>query len=381
MLRWSIRFIAYLFCTVLLLMLVAYLTGFGYLIRGVKASYLKGYTSANIYDAGDFDTRNVANSKDISSLPRSTSYNKIPIPKALEDMLKRTNSTSFLVIKNDSIVWEQYYKDHTDTTRSNSFSMAKTITTMLVQCAIADGKIKSWDARVKDYLPWLEGPFADQVTMRHLSTMMAGLDWPESYYDPFGITARAYYGNDVEKTMKKVKAVSKPGVEYHYQSGATQLLGFCLKKAIDEPIASYASRKLWVPIGAEMSAAWHLDDEDGTELTYCCFNAITRDFGRLGQMVLHHGRYGNQQLVDSAFLEYAATSKQVDWYGQSFWLGKSQGHAFRMMQGTMGQFIIAIPGADMVIVRTGHKYLQARNGIHECCQLYVDESVKTFSTK
>lgn len=378
MLKWLFKFIAYLFFTALLLMLVAYLTGYGYLIRGIRFSYLKGYTSANIYDGNDFDTRAIPNGDMVSPLPKSVFYNRLPMPKALEDMLKDMRSTSFLVMRNDSIVWEYYYGEHTDSTASNSFSMAKSITTLLVQCAIDEGKIKSWDTRVKDYLPWLEGEYADKLTLRHLSTMTSGLDWEESYYNPFGITARAYYGQNVEKTMKKVKVIHAPGEVYNYQSGATQMLGLCLKKALDRPLAAYISEKIWKPIGAERSASWHTDDADGMELTYCCVNAVTRDFASLGQMVLHHGAVGGKQLVDSAFLTMAARPYKTSWYGHSFWLGQSLGHPFHQMQGTMGQFIMVIPETNMVIVRTGHQYLSTGKGIPACAQVYADESVRTW---
>lgn len=378
--KWLLRFIAYLSGLLLLAILLAYITGYDYLIKGVRMSYLSGHSSANIYDAEGFDTRKVDNGAYISALPKSSKYNQIPMPDSLVAMLNRTKTTSFLVIQNDSIVWEYYYNQHRPDTKSNSFSMAKSITTMLVQQAIQEGLIANWDVKVKTYLPWLQGNYSDEITLRHLSTMTAGLDWTESYYDPFGITARLYYGDDAEKTMKRVSVIYKPGESYVYQSGATQLLGLCLQKALKKPIAEYASEKIWQPIGAEMPATWHLDNENGTELTYCCFSATTRDFARLGNMVLHHGKNDkNNSLVDSSFLEFATKPNKVGWYGQSFWLSHSGNTPWYFMQGAQGQFIAMVPDANVVLVRTGNKILRnPKSKIHRCIQNYCDETLATL---
>ena len=370
--------LVYTAAVILLCMLIAYVTGYGYLIRGVTFTYLKGYKSANIYDGNDFDTRTIERGSAISNLPRSVKYNQIALSAELLEMLDRTKTTSFLVLKNDSIVWEYYYRGHTDSTRSNAFSMAKSITTILVQKAIEEKIISGWDTKVKQYLPWLEGPFADKLTMKHLATMTAGLDWSESYYNPFGITARAYYSHDIESAMHRVQVVSEPGMEYQYQSGATQLLGLCLKKALKKPIADYASQKLWKPLGMEMGATWHTDDESGMELTYCCVNAITRDFARIGQMLLHGGKSENGRIIDSAFISNATKPVKADWYGQSFWLGESHHTHYYQMQGTMGQFIIVVPEANVVIVRTGHIYLHSKNGLPECSRTYTDETLNRW---
>lgn len=379
--KWLMRFLAYLGVMLFLAIAIAYITGYDYLIKGVRLSYLSGHTSANIYDASGFDTRKVDNGGFISSLPKSSVYNQIPLSDTLLAMLQKTHSTSFLVLQNDSIVWEYYYEEHKPDSRSNSFSMAKSITTMLVQQAIQAGKIPSWEAKAKAYLPWLQGEFADELTLRHLATMTAGLDWAESYYDPFGITARLYYGNNAEKTMKQVSVANKPGETYVYQSGATELLGLCLKNALGQPIGEFASEKLWKPMGAEMPATWHLDDEDGMELTYCCFSATTRDFARLGNLVLHHGYNSKQQsLVDSAFLDFARKPFKATWYGQSFWLGHTANIPWSSMQGTQGQYIVMVPESNMVIVRTGNKTIKNPNSkINLCLQTYVDGSIALLS--
>lgn len=378
--KWLIRFLAYLGGMLMLLIALAYITGYSYLIKGVRLSYLSGHKSANIYDGNDFDTRKIANSNYVSALPQSYRFNKVPLSQALVNMLQKTQTTSFLVYKKDSLVSEFYYLGHNDTTKSNSFSMAKSITTLLVQQAIQSGKIPGWDTKVNTYLPWIKGAYANELTLHHLSTMTAGLDWNESYVNPLSITARLYYGDDVVKTLQKVSVVNKPGQNYIYQSGATQLLGLCLSKAVGMSVSEFASAQLWQNLGAEMPATWHTDHENGNELTYCCFNAISRDFVRLGALLLHHGKsLKNEQLVDSSFIALATQKNKVAWYGKSFWVGKSAEQDWFMMHGTQGQFIIVIPKSQLVIVRTGHKTEKdPKSKIPACAQLYADETVQLF---
>lgn len=378
-LKWLIKFLLYLAGMLGLVLITAYATGYGYLIKGVKLTYLSGYKSANINDWEGFETRKVNTGGSISALPKSTQYNNIAFSDPLQKMLAQTQTASFLVLRNDSIVAESYFLGHADSSPTNAFSMTKTITTMLVEKAIEEGLIKSWQEKVIDYLPWLKGPYAKELTLWHLSTMTSGSNWDESYYNPFGITARAYYGKDIEATMHKVSIINKPGETYIYQSGNTQLLGLCLKKAIKVPVAEYASEKLWVPLGAESAASWHTDSENGMELTYCCFNAITRDFARLGNMILHHGNSHQSKFIDSNFFSNATKPAKAEWYGQSFWLGHTGETPWFSLQGAHGQYIAIVPSKHLVIVRTGYKQQKdPTSKINACLQTYVNESIKIY---
>jgi len=381
MLRWIFRFVLYVLGTLGLISLVIWVLGYGYLFRGIALSYLKGYNSANIYDGQDFETRKISNGSSTSMLPHCVNYNSIKLSADLQIMLDETGSTSFLVLKNDSIAIENYYLNHKDSTLSNSFSMAKTITTLLVQMAIEEGKIPSWETNAKTYLPWLEGQYASELTLRDLSAMTAGLNWSESYYNPFSITAEAYYGRELEKTMHKVQVVSKPGVNFKYQSGATQLLGICLREAVKMPIATYAAEKLWKPLGTEYAATWHTDKKEGLELTYCCFNAATRDFARMGAMVLHYGTYNNHHFVDSAFVATMMKERTDPVYGQAMWLGKTGQTDWAMFQGTLGQYIIVVPSKKLVIVRTGNHSKKGQRRIPDCGYMYADEIVTCTAFK
>lgn len=380
---------------------VVWLSPYGYLIKGLRMTYLIGEKSANYLDYKGFDKREVANDPErVSVLAVSEDAGTVELSSALREMLKRTNSGSFLVFRNDSLVCERYFEPVADTVMTNSFSMAKTITCLLFQRAIEEGKIASWDEPVRKFLPWVgkaavekgeavDGVSPDQMeanaaalTLRHLITMSAGLQWNESYQSPFGITAKAYYGSDIEATMREVPVVVMPGTQFEYQSGCTQLLGLVLEQVTGKHLSDLASDWLWKPLGMEASAYWSLDKANGRELNFCCVNARSRDFGRLGLMVLHNGK----GLVDSGFLAMARKPFEmggktlVPFYGHSFWLGSVDGVDFQFFNGLKGQYIVVIPSKNMVVVRTGHGVVKPADGgrIFDCVKLYVGEAVRMF---
>lgn len=369
---------------IVLAVFVLWISPYGYLVKGIKLTYLKGENSANYLDWKDFDLRDVKNnSEKMYHIPQIENAKTNGLNANLMGMLTKTNSGSYLVIKNDTIISENYFNGITDSTQTNSFSMAKTITTLLVQIAIQDSLIGSWDNKVIDYLPWIQGKYAKDLTLRHLSTMTAGLEWDESYVSPFGVTAKAYYSDDVESVLRKVPVVEKPGEKFEYQSGATQLLGFVLKKVIEKSgkfnsVSDFAEKKLWTKIGAEYPAFWSLDNKDGKELTYCCFDATARDFAKLGLLVLHQGKnYLGEKIVDSSFLKMAQMPYKSVNYGHSFWLGETQNIPFTYFQGLNGQYIAIVKSQNEIVVRTGHGIDKTHGGpVFDCIKTYVSEGIK-----
>ncbi|MGQ1890887.1 serine hydrolase domain-containing protein [Thermophagus sp. OGC60D27] len=294
----------------------------------------------------------------------SQKYNTVSLPDALTDSLTKYNTVAFLVIQNDSILFEKYWGGYTDTTISNSFSAAKSIVSLLVGCAINDGYIKSLDEKVKDHLPWLEGPHSHQLTIRNLLTMSSGSDWDESYNSPFSITTQAYYGNDLDKVIRKTKIIHQPGIKFNYRSGDTQIVERLLKKVTGMALSDYASLKLWQPLGAENEALWSLDNKNGIEKAYCCFNSTARDFARLGSLVLQNGTFNQKRIISENYLNEMITpadyltdkeGNPVDYYGLFWWVMDYHGLKIPYARGILGQYIFVIPDRNAVIVRLGHK--------------------------
>jgi CubicO group peptidase (beta-lactamase class C family) len=278
---------------------------------------------------------------------------------------------AFLVIQHDTIINEHYWQGYSDSSQSNSFSMAKSITTMLAEIAIQKGILKGWHQKVNTLLPELKGPHAAELELWHLSTMSSGLEWDEAYKNPFAITAKAYYGDHVKELMLTLPIINEPGKVYNYQSGNTELLGLCIMKATGKSMADLASEWLWRPLQAEHDARWHTDPQ-GTELCYCCFNTDARDFARFGRLMLHQGNWNGLQILDSSFVQMATTGALVPFYGYSFWLDESHGTKVFAQRGILGQYIITIPEYNLVIVRLGKHSLPPVNHHPEDFHAIVD---------
>ena len=348
------------------------LSGNGYLLKGLWACYLHGNNSATIDDAKYFNTHKVAAGDSAWQWPIHSRYNQKPLSEKLAATLSKTGTVAFLVIKDDSILTEHYWEGYTDSSQSNSFSMAKSITTMIAEIAIQKGILKGWHQKVKSLLPDLKGPHADELELWHLSTMSSGLDWDESYKNPLAITAKAYYGDHVDQIMLTLPIADEPGKKFIYQSGNTELLGMCIMKATGKSFAELASEWLWKPLQAQHDAKWHTDPQ-GTELCYCCFNTDARDFARFGRMMLHRGNWNGTQILDSSFVRMATTPVLSLNYGYSFWLDDTHGTRVFAQRGILGQYIITIPEYHTVVVRLGRHCLPKQNNAPEDFHIIVDQ--------
>jgi CubicO group peptidase (beta-lactamase class C family) len=369
-----VRVLAGIAAALLVLVGLMYLTNTDYLLRGIRATYLRGETSATIDDMKFFHTAKVAAGKPVSWPIQPKSVNR---SARLDSTLMANQSVAFLVVQSDTIIHETYW-NHNQDTPTNSFSMAKTVTVLLTQIAIQNGVIKSWQEPVMQWIPELKGPFAKDLTLAHLATMTAGSDWKESYSSPFSITARSYYASDLHQTvLEGVSITQKPGT-YEYQSGATQLLAIALERATGKDLATLNSEYLWTKIGASQDAYYHTDHK-GQPIAYCCFNSNARDFARLGQLLLRHGRCSDAQLLDSAFVAMAATGQGHEKYGYGLWIHQDLPQKNFYYRGILGQYIIVLPEYDAVIVRLGHKAGQRDAFDHPSeVRVFVEEVINDF---
>lgn len=279
-----------------------------------------------------------------------------------------------LVIQDQKILYEEYWDGYSDSSYSNSFSAGKTIVSLLVGIALDEGKIKSLNQPVGEFLPSYNEGLEKQLTIRHLLTMSSGLDWQEEYSTPFSPTAQAYYGSDINALMNDMKIIEEPGKEFDYLSGNTQLLAMVLESATGQRISHYASERLWKRIGARDDALWNLDREDGMEKAYCCFNTNVRDYARFGQLLLNKGLWNGNRIISEAYLEEATTPKAyltdketgdpVNFYGFQWWIINYKGHQIPYMRGILGQYIFVIPDKNAVVVRLGHKRSSDYAGHH-----------------
>lgn len=294
-------------------------------------------------------------------------YNKKNLPKELQTMLQDLQTIAVLAIKNDSIVFEKYWDGYSDSSLSASFSAAKSITSLLVGAALKEGKIKSLQEPVGNYLYEFKSGDKAAVKIIDLLTMSSGSDWDESYGSLFSVTTEAYYGSDIYKTATRVSIVRKPGTYHEYKSGDTELLAMILQKATGKSLAAYASEKLWQPMGAEHAALWSVDHTGGIEKAYCCFNSNARDFARIGQMMLDSGRWKGNEIIPLDYFQQSVracmipdnTGKPCNYYGFQWWIIPGRPEIF-YARGILGQYIIVIPSKRTVLVRLGKKRSEER---------------------
>jgi len=308
------------------------------------------------------------------SWPESKAYNKLSVPEKYQPVFEDLGTVAFVIIKDSALLFEQYWEDYSPRSHSNSFSMAKSIVSLAIGCAIDDGFIKNVDQPVNDFYPEFKGYNGKALTLRHLLTMSAGVDFDEAYSSPFSPTTKLYYGDDLQQIALGIKEIEEPGIHFIYQSGVTQLLALIVEKATGENISSYVSRKLWTPLNAEEDALWSLDKKGGIEKAYCCFNSNARDFARFGQLILNKGNWNGKQLVSESYIKEATTpdtnliikeyNETNHCYGFQFWHLTYKGMEIPYMRGILGQYVFAIPELNAVVVRLGHKRSDTRTAQH-----------------
>ncbi|WNI35512.1 serine hydrolase [Chryseobacterium sp. SG20098] len=359
----------------------AYFLGYDYLFSGISKTYLKGKSSAYI-DDGDLFPSNPIATEEPRLWEEDPDYNKKDLPKYLVENLKHSRTAALVVIRNGRILHEQYWEGYNQLSQTNSFSMAKAVTVMLLGKALEEGIIPSIDEKFSDfYSEFKNKPFGNKVTLKNLAQMEAGLDWNEDYNNPFLPNAKAYYGKSLVKAVFTRKFKEEPGVRFEYQSGSTQLLGFALRKALDKPLANYLSEKFWAPLGMEQNAKWTTDNH-GMEKAYCCIHSNARDFAKLGQLFLDDGKAGDLQILNQDFIEQmrTPTEKSENIYGMGLWINHDNPIKHYYFLGLQGQYIIMVPEHNMVIVKTGSYSNNPKNdrGRPDQVKFLVNEIVQLF---
>lgn len=285
---------------------------------------------------------------------------------SLDDYLARNRVTALLVMKDGEIVAERYRYGRTADARFLSFSMAKTVTSLLVGVAQARGAIASLDDRADKYATELAGTAYGATTIRQLLRMASGLTFTERYdgQDDVARLGRAFAGAAPGGTVSVLRTIgdrhSPPGEKFVYASGETAVLGRVLKGATGRTLAELTSDWLWQPMGAERDAFW-LTGADGEEGAWAYFNASLRDWGRLGAMLARDGVAGGQQVVPREYLLDATDAGRQPpafrprvatpflGYGYQVWLLPLRERTFAL-QGVHGQAVYVQPASGIVMV-------------------------------
>jgi CubicO group peptidase (beta-lactamase class C family) len=287
---------------------------------------------------------------------------------SIAEYLARNPTTGLLIAKDDTILYEHYQYARTDSDRFLSQSMAKTITAMLVGIAIAENKIKSVDDPVSTYVAGLVNTEYGGTSLRALLQMSSGVSFTENYD---GADDAARLGRDlffspgkdpVASVAQFNTRVAPPGTRWHYASSETEILGLVLRAAVGVPVADYFGMRIWQAIGTEADASWVIDGT-GQEITFCCFNAVLRDYARLGRLLAYDGAWEGRQLIPKAWVLDATTVRPGDGhlapgtatpyfgYGYQTWLLPGSQRRFALI-GIRGQLIFVDPASKLVMVHT-----------------------------
>jgi CubicO group peptidase (beta-lactamase class C family) len=304
----------------------------------------------------------------------------------LDDYLARNPATGLLVARDETILVERYQYARTDRDRFTSWSMAKTVTSMLIGIAIAEGRIRSVDDPAATYVPGLAGTEYGRTSLRHLLQMSSGVRFVEEYR----------LGDDVSKLSMDtflqsgaggVSAVTSfneravpAGTKFSYASVETEVLGLVLAAAVGRSVSEYLQEKIWQPIGAEADASW-LVDRSGQEVTYCCLNAVLRDYARLGLLLAHDGNWHGRQIIPAAWVQEATTVRADQphlrpltatpffGYGYQTWIFPGDRRMFAFL-GVRGQAIYVDPASRLVLVTTAVRKLPRDPGAAETVALW-----------
>ena len=377
-LRKTLRFIVIL---VVLVIGLLYITDTDYLLKAVRTIYMKGHTTAFLEDYKHFDNQKIEASDNPQPWPNHKDYNSVDVTDELKKANNDWGTIAYLIIKNDSIWFEEYYDGFNEDSKSNSFSMAKSYVSGLMGKAIQDGYIKSIDQPVCDFLPaFCEGD-ALKMTVGDLSSMASGTNWDEAYYSPLSITTRAYFDDDLAKVANGLKMATEPGKAFKYASGDTQMLAMVVEKATGKKLYNYLEESFWKPLGSENDVLWQVDSEDHDLVkAYCCIAGNAKDFARYGKLFKDHGKWNGQQILDSSFVAKSIKPRFVDYpeYGYGWWLKDVGSKNFKMMRGHLGQYVIIQPEDNVIIVRLGHQK-SPDSGIGQFTKditLYIEEAYK-----
>jgi CubicO group peptidase (beta-lactamase class C family) len=346
-----------------ILLAIIALAVFIYLALPYYAKQALVHQMPGIEDYKIFNNR-IVRTSDFQAWEIDEKYNRAKIEDSTRDKMAFYEPVAFLIIRDQKIIYEEYWDGFNEDSPSNSFSMAKGIVSLLIGSALDDGYIKSLDQKVGEFVEAYNEGGKEEITIRDVLTMSSGLDWDEAYASLFSPTTESYYGNDLRELVKNLDMMEKPGVRYYYRSIDTELLAMIVESATGRNISDYCSEKFWKKMGAKHDALWSLDEKEGMEKAFCCFNSNARDFARWGQLILNKGKWNGNQLISEDYLNEAITAadyliddegNHVDYYGYQWWLINYDGITIPYMRGILGQYVFAIPEKNAVVIRLGHK--------------------------
>jgi CubicO group peptidase (beta-lactamase class C family) len=291
---------------------------------------------------------------------------------SFNELLASTQTTAFLIIKDDRLIYENYFNGYGRDSINTSFSVAKSFVSALVGIAIDEGLIDSVDDPITTYIPELQDKDSrySAITIENLVTMSSGLKYVEEDNNPFSDDAKTYYDPNLRAIALSAVIEEEPDKRFHYNNYNYLLLGIILERATGMPVAKYMEEKIWKPLGMEAPASWSIDSEaSGFEKMESGINARAIDFAKFGGLYLNNGsNWNGEQIISEEWIKTStsanSTSDPSIEYQYGWWIyplqegvvGSDNNHHHFFARGNHGQFIYIVPEEGLVIVRHGYDF-------------------------
>jgi hypothetical protein len=263
-----------------------------------------------------------------------------------------TKTSAFLIIRNDSVIYEYYGKGNHEPTIYNPFSITKAFVTTLTGIAIKEGKIESVDDPVSKYLVEFKESKVGEIKIRQLLKHTSGIKFNDNNIG----NARYYYCKSLRKHVYKTELDNSPGIEFKYSSANTQLLAMLIERVIDTTLSAYLESRLWQILGVQYDATWSMDRKGGNamEKAFSGLNCTSVDMAKLGRLYLQNGKWDNKTILPEDFVK-EATKRDISegsrWdYQFNLGTGPKKYGSFYAV-GVYGQLIYVYPEKNVVMVR------------------------------
>ncbi len=355
------KFLTFLATVFIGITLLLKCSGNEHLIKAVNSTYLDGKEGPTIEDLNVFHHREVRMGDTGIEIPYTYGRKKYDINHRLVKDFEEFEPIAFLLVQREHLIYDKYWEGYSDVSLTNSFSAAKSVVGLGILKAIDLGLIGGLDNKVIDYIPELDGEYAEELSIRHLLQMTSGMNFDESYGDPLGFMAKAYYGDDLEDKTLDYEVAKRPGDEWQYLGGNTIMLSIILNRVSNMTTSDFISTHFWVPLGAISNAYWSLDEKNGMEKAYCCFYTNALDFSRFGFVVQNEGEVYGERIISKELIDELRkpvvlnNGEIIPHYGLQWWRIEYEGAVVNYARGIFGQYIITIPEWDITMVRLGKR--------------------------
>lgn len=302
----------------------------------------------------------------VTLAPIAYHYKESPQQAGLTQLLETTGTTAFIAVRDDTILYEGYFNGYSRDSINTSFSVAKSITALLVGLAIDDGHIDSLQDPVTDYIPELAqtDPRYLNITLEHILSMKSGIAFKDTDI-PWHDKSKAYYHPQLRQTVLSLPIANEPGVEWVYNTFNPILMGVVLERATGRPPSAYFEERLWQPLGMEFDATWSIDSETGNMVKMeSGINARAIDFVKLGRLVLNGGNWNGEQIISREWIESSmaivpennvAKFGENVFYQNGWWIQRpTETDLYTVYAwGHRGQYLFLFPDDNMIVARFG----------------------------